>query len=45
MKSKRTSRAGYVAHMGKGEIRTKYWLGTMKRRDLDVDGRINLKFI
>ena len=49
VKSRRMRWAGHVAHMGKGEVCTGFWLGNLRERDHwgdpDVDGRIILRWI
>jgi hypothetical protein len=47
IKSRRTCRAGHVARMGRGEVRTGFWRENLRERnyleDAGVDGRIKLK--
>jgi hypothetical protein len=47
IKSRRLRWAGHVAHIGKGEVFTGFWLGGLKVRDhwadLGVGGRITLR--
>jgi hypothetical protein len=48
IKSRRMRWAGHVAHMGRGEVFTGFWLGGPKGRDhwedLRVGGRITLRW-
>jgi hypothetical protein len=48
IKSKRMRWAGHVAHMGRGEVFTGFWLGGPKVRDhwedLSISGRITLRW-
>jgi hypothetical protein len=48
IKSRRMRWAGHVAHMGRGEVVTGFWLGGPKARDhcedLGVGGRITLRW-
>jgi hypothetical protein len=47
-KSRRMRWAGHVAHMGRGDVFTRFWLGGPKGRghweDLGVGGRITLSW-
>jgi hypothetical protein len=49
VKSRRMRWTGHVARMGKGEVRTGFWWGSLSERDHwgdpDVDGRIILRGI
>jgi hypothetical protein len=49
IKSIRLKWAGHVARMGKGEVCTGFWLGSLRERDRwgdrGVDGRIMLGWI
>jgi hypothetical protein len=49
IKSRRMRWAGHVARMGKGEVRTGFWRGNLRKRDRwgdrGVDGRIILGWI
>jgi hypothetical protein len=49
IKSRRMRWAGHVAHMGRGEVFTGFWLGGPKARDhwkdLGIGGRITLRWI
>jgi hypothetical protein len=48
-KSRRMRWAGHVARMGRGEVCTGFWWGSLKERDHlgdpDVEGRITLRWI
>jgi hypothetical protein len=48
-KSRRMRWAGHVARMGRGEVCTGFWWGSLRERDHwrdpDVDGRIILRWI
>jgi hypothetical protein len=48
IKSRRMRWAGYVAHMGRGEMLTGFWLGGLKGRDhweyLGIGGSITLRW-
>jgi hypothetical protein len=47
IKSRRMRWVGHVAHMGKGEVFTGFWLGGLKVgdqwEDLSIGGRITLR--